>query len=69
VGTVYLGMCVVHFGKIWDLLTYATFASLFYILTILGFILRKKPHADRLYKFGYPFLHLYCSLWLFALPY
>ncbi|HVA97971.1 MAG TPA: amino acid permease [Bacteroidia bacterium] len=47
-------------GKYSDLLTYATFASMFfYIFTIAGiFILRKKePDAERPYKaFGYPFV-------------
>jgi APA family basic amino acid/polyamine antiporter len=54
-----VGVCALYFGKVWDLLTYATFASLlFYILTILGvFILRKKNLMRiGLTKLGYPFV-------------
>jgi APA family basic amino acid/polyamine antiporter len=47
-------------GKL-RLINVCYFASLlFYILTILGFILEKEPHADRPYKaFGYPLFLLF----------
>jgi APA family basic amino acid/polyamine antiporter len=54
-----MGKYLSSFRKIWDLLTYATFASLlFYILTIIVFYFTKKePDTERPYKaFGYPFV-------------